>query len=90
MRWRSRTLLASPEAEHGAAGFGLRGDAGIPKSISVAFATSTSANRSTGVDIVAISKRIGHSKPDITLRVYAHLFKKDDSKAAEAVNAALK
>ena len=27
-----------------------------------------------GVDIVTISKRLGHAKPDITLRVYAHLF----------------
>jgi integrase len=41
-----------------------------------------------GVDIVTISKRLGHSKPDITLRVYAHLFKKDDGKAAAAINAA--
>jgi len=42
-----------------------------------------------GVDIVTISKRLGHAKPDITLRVYAHLFRKDDSKAAAAINAAL-
>jgi integrase len=42
-----------------------------------------------GVDIVTISKRLGHTKSDITLRVYAHLFKKDDSKAAAAINAAL-
>jgi integrase len=42
-----------------------------------------------GVDIVTISKRLGHSKPDITLRVYSHLFRKDDSAAAEAINAAL-
>src|SRR6516165_10276571 len=39
-----------------------------------------------GVDIVTISKRLGHSKPDITLRVYAHLFRKGDGKAAEAIN----
>jgi integrase len=39
-----------------------------------------------GVDIVTISKRPGHAKPDITLRIYAHLFRKDDSKAAEAIN----
>jgi len=38
------------------------------------------------VDIVTISKRLGHAKPDITLRIYAHLFKKDDSKAAKAIN----
>ena len=43
-----------------------------------------------GVDIVTISRRLGHSKPDITLRIYAHLFKKDDSKASAAINAALK
>jgi hypothetical protein len=30
-----------------------------------------------------------HAKPDITLRIYAHLFKKDDSKVAAAINAAL-
>jgi integrase len=41
-----------------------------------------------GVDIVTISKRLGHSKPDITLRIYAHLFRNDDSKAAAAINAA--
>jgi integrase len=43
-----------------------------------------------GVDIVTISKRLGHAKPDITLRIYAHLFRKDDSKAAAAINAAFK
>jgi integrase len=43
-----------------------------------------------GVDIVTISKRLGHSKPDVTLRVYAHLFQKDDAKAAAAINAVLK
>ena len=43
-----------------------------------------------GVDIVTISRRLGHAKPDITLRIYAHLFQKDDSKAAAAINAVLK
>jgi integrase len=42
-----------------------------------------------GVDIVTISKRLGHTKPDITLRIYAHLFRKDDGKAAAAINAIL-
>jgi integrase len=42
-----------------------------------------------GVDIVTISKRLGHASPDVTLRVYAHLFRKDDDKAAAAINAAL-
>jgi integrase len=39
-----------------------------------------------GVDIVTISKRLGHAKPDITLPTYAHMFRKDDSKAAQAIN----
>jgi integrase len=38
-----------------------------------------------GVD----SKRLGHASPAITLKVYAHLFRKDDGKAAAAINAAL-
>jgi len=42
-----------------------------------------------GVDIVTISKRLGHSSPNVTLQIYAHLFRKDDSKAAAAIDAAL-
>jgi integrase len=42
------------------------------------------------VDIVTISKRLGHATPAITLAVYAHMFKKTDAKAAAAINAALK
>jgi len=32
-----------------------------------------------GVDIVTISRRLGHAKPDITLRIYSHLFRESDS-----------
>ena len=39
------------------------------------------------VDVVTISKRLGHAKPDITLRVYSHLFRLDDGKAAAAIDA---
>ena len=42
-----------------------------------------------GVDIVTISNRLGHAKPDVTLRVYSHLFQKDDAKAAEAIDRAM-
>jgi integrase len=42
-----------------------------------------------GVDIVTVSKRLGHASPAITLKIYAHLFRKDDGKAAAAINAAL-
>jgi integrase len=44
----------------------------------------------SGVDIVTISKRLGHAKPSVTLAIYAHMFTSDDSKAAAAINAALK
>jgi integrase len=43
----------------------------------------------SGVDIVTISKRLGHAKPSVTLAIYAHMFTSDDSKAAAAINAAL-
>jgi integrase len=43
-----------------------------------------------GIDIVTISRRLGHAKPDITLRIYAHLFTKADTKASDAINDALK
>ena len=36
-----------------------------------------------GVDIVTISKRLGHAKPSVTLAIYAHMFTSDDRKAAE-------
>jgi integrase len=42
-----------------------------------------------GVDIVTISKRLGHANPSVTLSIYAHLFRNDDSKAAAAINKAL-
>jgi integrase len=43
----------------------------------------------SGVDIVTISKRLGHAKPNVTLSTYAHMFDTDDRKAAAAINAAL-
>jgi integrase len=43
-----------------------------------------------GVDMVTVSKRLGHSSPVVTMGVYAHLHAKDDAKAAEAINAAIR
>jgi integrase len=43
-----------------------------------------------GIDVVKIAHRLGHASPTVTLNVYGHLFDKDDGKAAEAINAALK
>ncbi len=36
-----------------------------------------------GMDILTISRRIGHASAAITLRVYGHLFANTDEKAAE-------
>ena len=42
-----------------------------------------------GVDIVTISRRLGHASPNVTLGIYSHLFRKSDDRAAQAINAAL-
>jgi integrase len=42
----------------------------------------------SGLDIVTVSRRLGHSNPSITLTVYAHLFSNTDARAAEIVEAA--
>jgi integrase len=51
--------------------------------------THVSALISSNVDLLTISRRIGHASPVITLRVYAHLFKNNDAVAADAIDAAL-
>jgi integrase len=43
-----------------------------------------------GVPITEIAHRLGHSSPSVTLNTYAHLYEKDDSRAASAINAAFK
>jgi integrase len=42
-----------------------------------------------GIDVVKISRRLGHASAGITLRVYAHLFRKRDDKSSAAINAAI-
>jgi integrase len=44
---------------------------------------------SAGVDIVTVSRRIGHSNPAVTLKVYAHMFGDTDKGAAAVVENAL-
>jgi len=43
----------------------------------------------SGVDILTISRRLGHSSPTITLNTYGHLVVGGDDKAAQVMNAAL-
>jgi integrase len=69
-----------------AAWAGFADSIGLP---AITFHALRHTHASQLMDIVTISKRLGHSKPDITLRICAHLFRKDDGKAAAAINAAL-
>jgi integrase len=41
-----------------------------------------------GVDVVAVSRRLGHASPRITLQTYAHMIAGGDDKAAQIVGAA--
>ena len=49
-----------------------------------------SALIAAGVDVVQISKRLGHAHPGITLKAYAHLFKLKDGAAAAAIENVLR
>jgi integrase len=42
-----------------------------------------------GLNVVKISRRLGHKNPTVTLNIYAHLFDKDDREAADATEAAM-
>jgi integrase len=50
--------------------------------------THASALIAAGIDVVKISRRLGHADPTVTLRTYAHLFDKVDT-AASAIELAL-
>jgi integrase len=41
----------------------------------------------SGMDVLTISRRLGHSSPSITLDVYAHKFKNRDAEAAKLMDA---
>jgi integrase len=40
------------------------------------------------MDVLTISRRLGHSSPTITLGVYGHLFGNSDDKAADVIERA--
>jgi integrase len=42
-----------------------------------------------GMDVISVSRRLGHASPSITLNVYGHLFSNTDDRAADIVGAAL-
>lgn len=41
----------------------------------------------SGLDVLAISRRLGHGSPTVTLNVYGHLFPQADDRAAAAIEA---
>jgi integrase len=43
-----------------------------------------------GLDIITVSRRLGHSKPSVTLDVYGHLFPSTDDRAAEIMEKSLR
>ena len=52
--------------------------------------THVSALIAANIDVVQISRRIGHGSPAVTLCIYAHLFRSTDTAAAAAIEAALR
>jgi integrase len=52
--------------------------------------TFASAAISAGVNVVTVSRHLGHGSPAITLSVYAHIFKQDDRAAADAIEQVLR
>jgi integrase len=49
-----------------------------------------SALIASGLDVLTVSRRLGHGSPVVTLTTYAHLFSKTDVAAASAIEAALR
>lgn len=43
-----------------------------------------------GVSVQAVSERLGHSSPDVTMRVYAHLLDKQNDEVTNVINQILK
>jgi integrase len=52
--------------------------------------THVSVLINAGVDVLTISRRIGHSKASMTLDVYGHLIRGGDEAAAKAIEGMLK
>ncbi len=42
-----------------------------------------------GLDVVTISRRLGHENPSVTLAIYSHMFKDSGDEAAAAIDAVM-
>ncbi len=52
--------------------------------------THASALIASGLDVLTISRRLGHASPVVTLAIYGHLFGDTDREAASAIEVALR
>ena len=62
-------------------------EAGMTVSLHSLRHTHASSLIAAGVDVLTISRRLGHASPTVTLGVYGHLFSNTDDRAAQAVEA---
>jgi integrase len=62
---------------------------GLPVTFHALRHTHASHLIDAGVDVVKISRRLGHASPTVTLKIYAHLFRSRDDKSTDAINAAV-
>jgi integrase len=64
-------------------------DLGLPRvSLHALRHTHASQLIASSMDVLTISRRLGHGSPTITLGVYGHLFTNTDDRAAEIIEAA--
>jgi integrase len=52
--------------------------------------THASALIASGLDVLTISRRLGHASAAVTLAIYGHLFRNTDREAADAIEVALR
>ena len=48
-----------------------------------------SALIAAGLDVVTVSRRLGHASPALTLSIYSHMFRNKDAEAAAAIDAVM-
>jgi integrase len=67
----------------------LRATAAIGRRVNLHALRHTHASSliAAGVDILTISRRLGHAKPSVTLDVYGHLYAGSDDRAVQAMEA---
>jgi len=64
-------------------------EVGLPKvTLHALRHTHASQLIAAGMDVLSISRRLGHGSPTITLAVYGHLFSNTDDRAAKVIDAA--